>query len=431
MVLLVGNPLSPLLLRVIVGTTVKSAGFSENFIYVSMCIRRNSMWKARFGLAGKYAVAEGWGKAFIVCASIVLMVHVSVSLVRASVSGPCSNCHTMHNSQDNAVVGDDQLRPTLLTTDCVGCHSSDASSTYYDMEGCKVPVVLFTGGEPTEYLAGGNFYWVKRGLGGDDTKGHNVFLGEDDTHLDKAPGAAITCGTNSCHENLSQPYGSAGMGGFPLKGKYGCSGCHLNVRHHAQDHPNGVSGAVTTAAQGWYRFLAGHKFTNAGVEGYEDGLWEAGLHDGENHSASDKHNEYLGKVDTQQGGAGGFGGDNGNTTTAFCTGCHGIFHSEQQDANAMWLRHPSDAIIPASGEYQYCTTYDPLTPVGRPVVPDSPSTSVVPGRDMVMCLSCHRPHGSPYADMLRWDYSVQISGEPSPSETHTGCFFCHTTKDDG
>ncbi|MDD2558383.1 MAG: cytochrome c3 family protein, partial [Desulfuromonas sp.] len=73
----------------------------------------------------------------------------------------------------------------------------------------------------------------------------------------------------------------------------------------------------------------------------------------------------------------------------------------------------------------------PLTPVGRPNVPDSPSASVVPGKDMVMCLSCHRPHGSPYADMLRWDYSAQISGEPSPSETHTGCFFCHTTKDDG
>ncbi|MDD2558643.1 MAG: hypothetical protein PHH87_10210, partial [Desulfuromonas sp.] len=310
------------------------------------------MLKARLILSDKDAAVDGWGKIFIACAFIILMVHVSANLAGASVSGPCSNCHTMHNSQDNAVVVDEQPRPTLLTTDCVGCHSSDASSTYYEMDGCKVPVVLFTGGEPTEYLAGGNFYWVKQGLGGDDTKGHNVFLGEDDKYLKKAPGATSSCGTNSCHENLSQPFTGGGMGGFPLKGKYGCSGCHLNVRHHAQDHPNGVSGAVTAAEQGWYRFLSGHKFTNAGVEGYEDGLWEAGLHDGMNHSGGAKHNEYLGRVDTQ--GGFGFGdGDLGNTTTAFCTGCHGLFHSEQQDANAMWIRHPSDAIIPASGEYQY------------------------------------------------------------------------------
>lgn len=351
-------------------------------------------------------------------------------LAHCQVSGACSNCHTMHSVQDGSTVTSGGTNQTLLTNDCVGCHSSHTSSTYYDLDGCKVPVVLYTAGEPKEYLAGGNFYWVKEGLGDDDTKGHNVFRDEKDEFLDIAPGGSTGCGTTACHANLSNPYTGFNLGGDDLKGKYGCQGCHLNVRHHANDHPNSESGLVNSEEQGWYRFLSGHKDTGAGVEGYEDGVWEAGLHNEVNHSGSTAHNEYLGNVVT-----GGYGfktdGGLGNTTSAFCTGCHGLFHEEQQDSNNIWLRHPSDALIPNSGEYQYCTTYDPLTPVARNVIPDTPASTVKPGEDMVMCLSCHRPHGSPYADMLRWDYSAQISGGgAAESVKGTGCFFCHTTKDD-
>lgn len=348
-------------------------------------------------------------------------------LANCQVSGSCSNCHTMHNSQNGSTVTSNGTNNTLLTNDCVGCHSSSASSTYYELDGCKVPVVLFTGAEPTEYLAGGNFYWVKEGLGGDDTKGHNAFIGEGDDILDKAPGAQVTCGdSTACHSNLSDPFEGADMGGFALNGKYGCQGCHLNVKHHANDHANGESGLVDNEEKGWYRFLSGHKYLSAGVEGYENGLWEAGLHDGADHSNTTAHNEYLGKEDVD--GGYGFNGGLGNTSSAFCTGCHGLFHHIQQDSNNIWLRHPSDALIPNSGEYQYCTTYDPLTPVARNELPESPDNSVTPGADLVMCLSCHRPHGSPYPDMLRWDYNAQISG--GGGATGTGCFFCHTTKDD-
>jgi len=358
---------------------------------------------------------------------LMLLVLVSASGGNAMVSGPCSNCHTMHNSQDGEIDIDSGPNPSLLTNDCVGCHSSSGHSTYYEMDGCKVPVVLFTGGEPTEYLAGGNFYWVKEELGGDDTKGHNVFLNESDELLDEAPGSVISCGTTACHNDLSNPYSDDN---FDLKGKYGCEGCHINVRHHANDHSNGESGAITAESEGWYRFLSGHKFTTLGVEGYEDGTWEAGLHDNTDHVGATNHNEYLGRADTDGGYGFGADGGVGNTTTAFCTGCHGRFHSEQTDANAMWVRHPSDAVIPAEGEYQYVTSYDPLSPVARPQVPETSSGAVTPGTDMVMCLSCHRPHGSPYADMLRWDYSAQISGGSEDAAAGIGCFFCHTTKDD-
>jgi len=358
------------------------------------------------------------------------------SSVLAHVSGLCSNCHTMHASQtpwpdewSSGVEGNPQ--PWLLATKgsspCVGCHSHNTESTYYDLGGCKVPVVLYTGGsEPTSYLAGGNFYWVKEGLGNDDTKGHNVFLNEDDDHItEAAPGdkGFASCGSNSCHKNLSKPF--SGMA--DLEGKYGCQGCHLNVKHHAKDHPNGESGLVDSADKGWYRFLSGHMTGDGhGVEGYEHGEWEAGLHDGGDHQGASDHNEYLGDASKTTGY--GFG-ELGHTTTAFCTGCHGVFHDYQYDNG--WRRHPSDAVIPNEREYQYVGgdshLYDPLSPVAKPTVDTTPDTTVNPGTDMVMCLSCHRPHGSPYPDLLRWDYTQQIAGGGGDDK---GCFYCHTQKND-
>ncbi|HEC67901.1 MAG TPA: hypothetical protein ENI35_03700 [Candidatus Desulfofervidus auxilii] len=358
--------------------------------------------------------------------------------VFAAVSGPCSNCHTMHYSQDGQPLGTDGPHQHLLiekqgghhSSACVTCHSSQTSSTYEDLGGCKVPIVFYYGSsEPTEYLAGGNFWWVKEGLGADDTKGHNVFLGEDDDNLSEAPGNSIgTCGTDACHINLSQPYSGSDMV-FVLNGKYGCQGCHLNVKHHAKDHANFESGLVDSADEGWYRFLSGHGFTGKGVKGYEYKDWEAGhpnLAPG-----GTAHNEYIGNPTAtgygfqQSGGA-------GDGVTAFCTGCHGNFSHGGQGSSSPWIRHPSDAVIPDSGEYANVGgdthLYDPLSPVGKQDISDeTPDTTVTPGSDVVMCLSCHRPHGSPYPDLLRWDYLSQQAGGGGEDK---GCFYCHTQKND-
>jgi len=373
------------------------------------------------------------GRHIILSPVLVALIIFTPCTVLARVSGVCSNCHTMHNSQNGQPVDPDHTNGYLLNTGsdpCVACHSSGTSSTYYDLGDCKVPVVLYTGGSaPTSYLAGGNFWWVSPTGGANDTKGHNVFLGHDDDYLTAAPGSLITCGTDACHANLSEP---ADVGMAELNGKYGCEGCHLDVKHHADDHTNGGSGLVDTAAKGWYRFLSGHMSgSNHGVEGYEDGVWEAGLHDGSPHQGTTQHNEYLGNVVS---GGSGFSA-NGNTMTGFCTGCHGEFHDNQQSGGG-WIRHPSDAIIPNEREYQYAggTThlYDPLSPVARPSLSDPPTNpdKVTPGTDMVMCLSCHRPHGSPYPDLLRWDYTQQIANsDPAEGTLDQGCFYCHTEKD--
>jgi hypothetical protein len=243
----------------------------------------------------------------------------------------------------------------------------------------------------------------------DDTKGHNIFT--QDTYLSVAPGdlgISGTCGgTNSCHNNL---YGVVSGMTSELNGRQGCEKCHLNPKHHADDH-GPAGGLVTNADQGWYRFLSGHSTGDTyGVEGYEDGDWQETVSSGD-------HNEYLGNQISV-----GYGFVVlGNTMTAYCTGCHGRFHSNQGTASP-WLRHPSDAILPASGEYINYTVYNPLVPVARSSLQSSPSPTVSSG-DMVMCLSCHRAHASPYFKMMRWDYKSS-----DLAEALWGCNVCHSSK---
>jgi len=363
--------------------------------------------------------------------SFLLWFFLFPSVIQAKVKGQCANCHTMHYSQHGGVLSEWGTKgpyQNLLVNSCVGCHSSNTSSTTYDLGGCKVPVVLYTGAAaPTTYLAGGNFWWVKEGLGNDDTKGHNVFLNEDD-NLSEAPGNSVgTCGTDACHINLSQPYSGPDMV-FVLNGKYGCEGCHLNVKHHANDHANFESGLVDSADKGWYRFLSGHGFTREGVKGYEYKDWEAGhpnLAPG-----GTAHNEYIGDATATGYGFSQSGGA-GDGVTAFCTGCHGNFSHGGQGSSSPWKMHPSDAVIPNSGEYANAFgasgtrpgTYNPLVPVARPSLPSTDPSKVYIGTDMVMCLSCHRAHGSPYFKILRWDYQ----GWPGSGENK--CNVCHPTKD--
>lgn len=369
--------------------------------------------------------------------SFVLLLPYIANNSYARVAGQCSNCHTMHNSQGGdwkdiqSTWTAGESRDNLICNTCVGCHTgtNNGNNTTPYVMGINEPV--FIDKENSNTLAGGNFWWVAQG---DDDKGHNIFPDNGDDYLDKAPGdmGFASCGSNACHANLHLPAGSSGI----LYGKSGCQGCHLRTQHHADDTNTNL---VNSEKQGWYRFLSKHTFDDSrsssiGVEGIEHVRWNYG-------ATASSHNEYLGK---NQNGGYGFGGNLGNTTTAFCTGCHGNFHTDQrngeeEDTNP-WIRHPSDAVIPHSGEYAQAFgangtggtgTYDPNVPVARPSLDGWTESSniVTPGTDMVMCLSCHVAHGSPYPDMLRWDYATMIAGgeEGKPKNTD-GCFKCHTEK---
>ncbi|MBW2644913.1 MAG: hypothetical protein JRE23_01815 [Deltaproteobacteria bacterium] len=365
---------------------------------------------------------------------ILVIIVVGVSLlfishaVHAKVTGSCANCHTMHNSQNGTEVVTDP-QPALTVNNCVGCHSSTDSDPTYELGDSTVPVVYNTNGAST-YLAGGNFYWV---AAGDDTKGHNIFSDNPDA-LSTAPGGSwgTGCDTNSCHNNLHTTYNDGPNPG--LDGRQGCTKCHMvddqygpSGFHHADDS-NIVVGSELNDQDGYYRFLKGHQSADdRGVSGIEDNDWQY------TRSSTD-HNEYLGKQNAlkSKGGLGNLD----NTMTGYCCGCHGDFHgqNEKDDGSGNWIRHPSDAVIPSQVEYANAFgaagtgegTYNPLVPVARPSLSVVKGT-VALGTDLVMCLSCHRPHGSPYSDMLRWDYENMIAG--GGGADGTGCFVCHTNKD--
>jgi predicted CXXCH cytochrome family protein len=359
---------------------------------------------------------------FLLAYALALLLFLVSPAVYAKVTGPCANCHTMHNSQG----GSDLLsepQPVLLVNDCLGCHSASDGSTWKD-DVTGAPIVYNTNAPQYGYfdgtyyhgLAGGNFYWVKT----DDSKGHNVFPGEGDNTLTFAPGG-FRCFTNACHDNFHVKYTDEVDVG--LDGRQGCTGCHMldddnqpKGFHHAND---GDPGNVINAFP-WYRFLKGHNRANdgGGVSGIEDSDWQVTLGPGD-------HNEYLGE--SQEGGntSDSWSLLSHHTMTAFCSGCHGQFHIQQEESSDAWIRHPSDKEIPNSGEYIGYTIYDPDVPVARQTL-TTVSSSVTPGTDgdLVMCLSCHRPHGSPYPDMLRWNYDDMEVGSGGSG----GCFTCHTQK---
>ena len=266
-------------------------------------------------------------------------------------------------------------------------------------------------GGPTygvDTLAGGNFYWAVQSEENPSAKGHNVkgIPGMiKDTALAKAPGGVTCSDTPGCHDSLFD---------IPTKST-GCEGCHLAPKHHAARQEEGKP---AKQEHGYFRFLSGHVgdlIGTHGVEGIEDNDWQ------HTNGATD-HNEYLGRVNNNS--TGGFSGAGENTMTAYCTGCHGNFHVQKNTAGG-WIRHPSDALLPSEGEYTKYKIYDPNVPVARDDLTAGVLGTVDSG-DMVMCLSCHRAHGSPYDDMLRWDYdSMVISGGANDG---TGCFKCHSAK---
>ena len=108
------------------------------------------------------------------------------------------------------------------------------------------------------------------------------------------------------------------------------------------------------------------------------------------------------------------------TMNLFCASCHGLFHGFNQGVGEdpipnTWLRHPTDVSL--SREYPAATfTGSKTIPLGN----EDPADT-----DVVMCISCHRPHGSPYPDLLRFNYSVNKAGDPSAA---AGCETCHGVK---
>jgi len=339
----------------------------------------------------------------------VLFWLMSVVPSFATVRGPCSDCHTIHNSQGGGSLNfDGSAAPNRALTrgSCVGCHAMGGGKIV-DVDGSLFPQVMHA---DMEDLAGGNFAYIYggKGSGASDAKGHNVIdLGQPDGTLDGPPGSfhgapyntKLTCaGMNGCHGNtyVVDPFTS------------------ISGAHHAKD--DALTGETVGTS---YRFLRG-------VVGLEASDWQ--------NRDSEHHNEYYGHetpTDPSCTGCHNFHPGSsqglGLSISDLCIRCHSKFHEMDTDGNGVWLRHPSDILIPDEGEYRSYTTYNVDAPVGRVDLPTSPSSTVKPGTDVVICLSCHVPHASDFADLLRWDYAKMLAANGSNGD---GCFICHTVKDE-
>ncbi len=364
------------------------------------------------------------GRLLVVCCATIIslfLTGIPFSLF-AAITGECSNCHTMHNSQDAAVMADygaDGMPwkgsgpyNALTRGDCLGCHGI-GTSKIVTIGTSEVPQVYHT--DATGDLAGGNFAYIlgTKGSGASDAKGHNVVeIGKPESILTRPPGhhspdnigVNITCsGVKGCHGKRD-------------------SGEILKGAHHKN-----VDGKLDTADQAYnsYRFLFG-------VKGFEN---TTGSYKWQNFD-KDNHNEYFGAITPIT-----FGGNctvchtaqgvqpTNHTISGFCGTCHREFHTVEGiggDISTPFKRHPTDVVLPASGEYVNYNgvgnQYSVEAPVARTTVPNSIGNTVTPGTDAVMCLSCHMAHASNYPDMLRWDYStIQLGGSG-------GCLICHTSK---
>ncbi|MCF6291425.1 MAG: hypothetical protein L3J03_10580 [Desulfobacterales bacterium] len=375
---------------------------------------------------------------------------VLASAVSAWAVGECYNCHTMHGSQDGTASttmgsqlteANDADSATAAgagvarVSSCLGCHQSATAnvSDGTSLTSNSGRPIVYTSVAPTYWngttgntLAGGDFYWVADSGGNTDNTGHNVLgIAAVDGAIGYAPpGWRTGMPAGGTDADAGNGWGSVNE---QLR-CYGANGCHgdhgsatLQGAHH--DNTDGLTDTASTVGNS-FRFLLG-------IKGREDSDYELA-------PDNTAHNQYFGEARSS---------DLKSLTTTmsyYCGTCHGIFHSEATAASAdgltsaaasvfgsPWYRHPVDIDLQAQGsEYTAYATYDPIVPVAtsNASITLVDGTVQTAGNGLVTCISCHRAHGSPYADLLRWQYSDMIVKTTGAGQGK-GCFVCHSTKD--
>lgn len=358
---------------------------------------------------------------------MILVCLLATARIQAMVTGRCDNCHTMHNSQDGKAVAYEANLATdswvslenpneaLLKTNCIGCHlgvnSGGVGKTPYVLQ-FNEPIYNITGTEAdTTTLAGGSFYWVSAGL---NAMGHNV--------------AGVAAADSVRFPTAIPPGGTTALDGqLTCAGSVGCHGdrsksgqlAAMHGSHHTNDMSVWKDG--TTLAKS-YRFLYS-------VQGLEDSQFEF-------RPIVDRHNKYYGVDRTAETE------DGSGTVGKLCAQCHGDFHqgggkiASGAFGSGVWLRHPTNFDMgraTSSTEYRKyngddgigTAPYSVVSPVGTTSKTTTVNSTVyaTAGDAIVMCLSCHRAHGTKFAAILRWDYKAW------PGGGYNGCAVCHATKD--
>jgi hypothetical protein len=115
----------------------------------------------------------------------------------------------------------------------------------------------------------------------------------------------------------------------------------------------------------------------------------------------------------------------------FCAECHYEFHGNaNQETSAgsdSWMRHPTDIIVDSTSGPSIVTVTPNTNTQNMVVVADVTGASAA---GHVMCLSCHVPHGGPYADLLAFNYS-ETTNDAGDGVASIGCETCHSYSNSG
>jgi len=376
-----------------------------------------------------------------VMGGLLWMVMIGLpSSAQAKVTGQCALCHTMHNSQNGQpMTKDHELHRALTRADCIGCHTADAN---HDNNGTNIIPYVMSVNEPTydltgtesdtDTLAGGSFYWVATNGGNNPTCGHNVkgLAGEDPNLGLTPPGWCATLEASTYSQLAGEVTNGHGWTHqLTCAGTWGCHGKHVGPNGEDLDDFAAIRGAHhgddgtingTTVANS-FRFLFGITGTECNIPGHK---WEY-------HPDASDHNEYQGANDYN------LSTKDPHTISYLCAECHGEFHADT-GGGSPWLRHPTDYEMQNKGEYAYygggsptndSHTYQVIAPVASEDATSILSTvSFASNQGIVTCISCHRAHGTPYPDLLRWDYDKYCIAGGSYTSDQCGCFKCHTQK---
>ena len=315
--------------------------------------------------------------------------------VQAAVTGACVECHTMHNSQGGTNMAQnkagtymDDPYAHLTLSSCVGCHFS----------GTSVVAPKIDGQYNVDSTAGGTFRDSGAGRVIDDHGVHNVDIAL--STLGEESSLTVIPGLGSVNMN-HQTTGSSTVTDLTCAGMKGCHG-----QASVDGNDAGIKGFHHGSQEGW-RYLQIDDGTPVVGVGASD--WEKDMSDG--WTTGDQHNVYSSS--TTEG------------INKLCANCHSDFHglantNSAGDLTGDWIRHPTDNNIPAG--WNAVVDYRDNPFAFASLTGKTATGTYTNSGAQVACISCHRAHGTPYDDILRWDYSTQVAG----GGLVAGCLGCHT-----
>lgn len=393
-----------------------------------------------------------------------ISLSVNTKLYHSADGMVCGDCHVLHGSEDGASppagtnVGSEPtaslLKKPSVTDLCLQCHMSPANTAY------KAPPAMTADGVPPggASLPGGDFYFSSA----DPRKGHNPGKSRgaqsstlpSDAAITASPGGNFT--TNdfdcvSCHDPHDR-FGYTVSAWRQLKRKV--NGIVHTGNETAAKGVETYGGSEGTTAPGYEPILSNSRGDIQGT------TWMNRRKDGQELEGADL---FAAEGDANKNVyRGGF--------SSFCAVCHGDFHGGNGEgpngengktrAGGGWIRHPANmqmggpgsrygiaaytaAVVNTQGNNPNPAGYDWKYPLvkadadfsvkSRGASADDAGTAA--GTDRISCLTCHKAHASPFANMTRWDSRAHsfiaagekdFSGAPSQGDNPAyGCGKCH------